>query len=586
MKIFETANFVTKLNQVKHEFEIYLDSSAGETDNPKNKYPINPNSIVNLTIEDSLADWIARGHLTFFYNPESGSIKPSVTQQEINRASQIPNIQNLPPGPAQPFYSFRNDGYDLLRLRIKPILRENPEFPNTTVITDPVHWTLSYLFSIYNVEDIDLPPGAQNQASSYIKCLKVYFWDSWFQKLNSNLIEYSTGLSPFATPEQDVQEGIYSNPGGLLTGRAMKEVINLGLSQNSTQESYTDTTIVDPVLRVNYEPVKDSDWDEGAAKMFYTAPAQSTALDSLMYIHDKHVSSEFYSVASDRSAPRGGIPDIKLHDLSLLVKDRGPTETDVGQFTLKPITSYFQKAGSSSSSPGPYQYEHFFLQAYGRVKDNLPTKTTRAPISNKSNDTVDFKSLKYNTITNYRFVDISALTNTKQFVNSPVYSFDFKNRTFNVEFENNSILTARKFMSEKYIKQLYKRGQNDLEKLFLINSYKDKKDKNIMPQFSLFGDNPAIRQHSGLQRLLYIGLFQNTAINFRTLGLTFREPGRFIGIDRTDGVEEGDFEDKFYGQWFVIDVKHIIETEMYYNDITAIKIHRWQKPFITFPGTI
>jgi hypothetical protein len=155
-----------------------------------------------------------------------------------------------------------------------------------------------------------------------------------------------------------------------------------------------------------------------------------------------------------------------------------------------------------------------------------------------------------------------------------------------MEFANNSVLTAKKFMSEKYIKSLYKKEQNDLEKLFLISLNEDKQNKNIKPQFSLYGDDPIIRQHAGLQRLLYIGLFQNAAINFRTLGLTFREPGRFIGIDRTEGVEEGEFEDKFYGQWFVIDVKHIIETEIYYNEITAIKIHRFQTPFVDFPGTI
>lgn len=579
MEIYNRATFNTKFNQVRHEFEIYLDSSAGESDNPGYKYPINPNAIVNLTIEDTLADWIVRGHLTFFYNPESGtgSINP-VTGNNKDATTGV----NVPE--TQPFFYFRNDGFDLLRIRIKPLLENNSNIPNQINISNPTHWTLSYLFSVYNIEDIDLPPGAQNQTSSYIKCLKIYFWDSWFQKMNTNLIEYSTAQSPKANIESDIQEGKYSNPGTISTGQAMKEIINLGLGQNSTQEGYTDTTFIDPILKFNYEPVKNEDWEDGAAKIFYTAPAQATAFDNLMYIYDKHISNEAYSVSPTQSAPRGGTPDTKLHDFSILVKDRGPSETDIGQFTLKPITSYFNNAGSGLNSPGPYQYEHFFLQAYTDI--NKPTKTPRAPMSKANSDTIDFKALKYNTISNYRFVDISALTNSKQFVTSPVYSFDFKNRTFNVEFKNNSILTARKFMSEKYIKSLYKNSRDELEKLFLINLNKDKNDKDILPQFSLHGDDPTIRQHAGLQRLLYIGLFQNAAINFRTLGLSFREPGRFIGIDRTDGVEEGDFEDKFYGQWFIIDVKHIFETEIYYNDITAIKIHRFQTPNINFLGTL
>ena len=52
------------------------------------------------------------------------------------------------------------------------------------------------------------------------------------------------------------------------------------------------------------------------------------------------------------------------------------------------------------------------------------------------------------------------------------------------------------------------------------------------------------------------------------------------------GVESGDYEDKFYGQWFVINVKHVIESEIYYNDITAIKIHRFEALKPGFVGTL
>ena len=69
------------------------------------------------------------------------------------------------------------------------------------------------------------------------------------------------------------------------------------------------------------------------------------------------------------------------------------------------------------------------------------------------------------------------------------------------------------------------------------------------------------------------------------MGSTNREPGRFIAIDRTEGVEDGDFQNKFFGQWFVINVKHIFESEFYYNDITAIKIHSFDTLKRKFPNT-
>lgn len=581
VEIYERANFQTKFNQVNHEFEIYLDSGFGETD--ENRYPINPNSIVNLTIEDTLADWITRGTLTFFYSPESGvGITDPATGNDRLAQTGVNSVNDL-----RPFYTFRNDGYDLLRIRIKPLLNNESEIPNATIITDPVHWSLSHLFSIYDMEDIDLPPGAQNQASSVNKCLKVYFWDSWYQKMLTNKLEYSTGLSiPTSERELQIQQQVFDNPGVLPTGRIIREIINLSLGQDSSQERYTDTTYIDPVLKFNYEPIKNSEWEDGSSKFFYTAPANTTAFESLMYVYNNHVSEDSYSIPPDSSAPRGGTPDKKLYDFSLLKKEKGPDEYDLGQFTLKSISSYFRKAGSEAKVPGPYQIEHFFLQSYTNVQSQKPTKSLRGPISDNTDSNIDFKSLKYSTISNYRFVDISALTNTTEFVTSPVYSFNFKDRTFNVEFVNNSVLTAREFMSEKYIKNIYKDNKAELEKLFLINLDKEKQSRNVNSNFSLAGDNPIVRQKQGLHKLLYYGLFQNAAINFRTLGLSFREPGRFIAIDKTEGVEEGDFEDKFFGQWFVINVKHIFESEIYYNDITAVKIHRFQELSLNMPGSI
>lgn len=569
----ENATFLTNLNQIKHEFEIYLDTGAGEADNRKR--PINPNSIVNLTIEDSLANWSIRGSLTIFYTQEvEDALYNNSLLQYLNPEST--NIDAI----KSKGYNFRNDGNDLLRIRITPKLNEqNSSDNNILKITNPLHWTLSYLFSVYDVEDIDLPPGAQNQASATLKCLKLYFWDSWYQKLISKVLEYSTGLSKESNALEDIQQGNVSNPGTIYTGQAIKEIITLGLGRDSKQENYNSfsSTDLDPALKITNKPIKEDEdsWDNGAAKIFYTAPMGATAYDSLMYVLDKHISSA--SLPIDPA-------NTPLHDISILVKERGPDPTDIGQLTLKPITSFFKEAGNEPNKPGKYQIEHFFLQSYG---DNTKaSKMLRSPVNDSNSDVIDFTSLKYSTITNYRFVDICALTNTVDFCNKPVYSFDFKNRTFNVEFKNNSVKSARNFMNKQYIEQLYRNPKSDPNDIFLIELNKEKENLNTRPAFSLYGDNPLLRQADGIHKLLYTGLFQNTAINFRALGLTNREPGRFIAIDKTDGVEQGSFEDKFFGQWFVINVRHIIESEIYYNDITAVKIHRFQNKLEEFPGTI
>jgi hypothetical protein len=583
MQILQEFTYDTKYNQTRHEIEIYLDNGAGASDD--RRYPINPNAIVNLTIEDTLADWVVRGHLSFYYNPESNLGAPGQYSDKLGQVNESTGISS----PVQKgFYIFRNDGNDYLRIRIKPNIQDVSNFAaanynNNAVVSDEKHWTISYLFSIYDIEDIDLPPGARNQASSTMKCLKLYFWDSWYQKLITNYPQYSTALSLAANPEADRLSGEYSNQGLINTGLALRELIDLGLSVDTTQENYTGDVsgYTDPSLQIVYNPTAPlgEEWEEGSGKIFYTNPAQINAFDAAEYLLKRHVSN--VSINSNNSESEEGV-----HDFSILIKERGPEPTDVGQLTLKPMSSFFKKAGKSQSAPGEYQIEHFFLQAYGNNPGvDRATKSYRAPISNNSNDTVDFKSLKYNQITNYRFVDISALTNATKFHTTPVHSFDFLNRTFNIDNANNTVTDAREFIAKKYINEIYKGGGNN-EDLFTITLDTDKQKKNVCPALSLYGDSSILRQADGIKKLLYVGVFQNMCINFRALGLTSREPGRFIAIDKIDGVESGAFEDKFYGQWFVINVKRVFETEFFYDDITAIKVHRYNPLPLSFTNTL
>jgi hypothetical protein len=555
MNALETCTFLTKYNQTQHQVEIYLDNGVQQ-------HCINPNSIVNLNIEDTLADWVTKGTISMLYFPE-GTKTNSVNQSTGNRYSAQTGIRV---GDNPGFYIFRNDGRDYLRIKITP--RVDNSVPNSLSISDnSVEWTLSYHFSIYEIEDIDLPPGAQNAASANIKCLKIYFWDSWYQKLNTNILEYSTALSPEADIEGDKTAGIHSNYGMIPTGTALKEII---------QESLKTSDL--PNIKTLVGESKE-EWEDGASRIFYTAPAQTTAFESLMYVYEQHISNVKYN---------------DTNDVSILIKEKGPKASDTGYLTLRPLSYYFKKS-TDGGSPGEWQIEHFFLQSYadvyntGVVNTSPPTKMYKAPLDPGSSSTVDVKSTKYNTITNYRFVDIASVINTGNFCSSPVYSFDFKNRVFNIEFQNNTVLKAREFITQKYIKSLYKKEGSGNE-LFLINIDQDKENKNLTPAFSLYGDisedDTLMRQLPGIQKLLYLGVFQNTCINFRTLGLSHREPGRFIAIDKTEGVESGPFEDKFFGQWFIINVKHIFETEMYYNDITAVKIHRYEDSNLSFPGTI
>jgi hypothetical protein len=171
------------------------------------------------------------------------------------------------------------------------------------------------------------------------------------------------------------------------------------------------------------------------------------------------------------------------------------------------------------------------------------------------------------------------------FCTKPVYSVDISKREFNIQFTGNDIISARKAISKTYISKLYKEGADE-EKLFLPVIHKTKKDLNIFPTFSLNGNNAIARQRNGIHNLIYTGLFQNACICFKVLGLTLRESGTFIGIDRRDGSENNDYNNKLYGQWFVVKVDHLFEAGMYTNIIYAVKLHRHKEADYKFEGVI
>lgn len=528
---------ITRLNEQEYEFEIYLDNSNGV-----NRFKINPSAIVNLNIEDTLADWVVRGSMTIYHSFETIENKP-------DKPGELGDSKNN--------YVFKNDGSDTLYIRLLPRLEKLEEVKAGGLKADRKHWELIYKFAIYDVEDIPAPTGAQNATLTVTKCKKFYFWDRMYQRMISNKMEYSTGLSTH--PSIDSNRAIY-------TGAAMKEILEKALARDGNQ-------FPDLPYTLTLVGGTDNTWDEGASKIFYTAPTNTTAYDSLMYIYSWHVSSTTKQT-TEAGGPRGSRVVGSCNDFSILQKERGPNEGDEGYFTLRSVTDYFLKAGTDK--PGKFQIERFYIQGYTPETPNTNPKI--APISEKQDLQVDTKLGSYSLITQYSFVDISPFINTTDFCSYVVHSFDFNKRTFNIEFEQNSVETAQSFIASKYISNVRTEKSSKKESLFLLNLDDFKLNKrNIKHVYSLHGDQDGIieRQAKGLQKLLQTGLFQNACINFRVPGSTNREPGRFIVIDKQEGVDENTFNYKFYGQWFIINIRHIIESGLYVNDITAVKLHRF-----------
>lgn len=523
----ERATVSYALNNHLYDIELYITNGGSE-------YIIAPTAIVELSFEDSLANWFVQGSLTVFYSNDLAEYLDK--------------------------FVFRNDTEDLLRLRLIPRDLSIKGLPALNTQNKKL-WEINEIFSIYNVEDVTPQDKSNTPAQTLKKFKKFSFWDIRYQILQNKVIEYSTadsnsdkkvvvGDGPFAEYSDESRS--------IPTGIAMDEIIKLAFEGDSILSKTGKDT--------------QSGWEDGQTKIFFTSPASETAYDALMSVYDRHVSNESVGTFA--------------YDYSLLTLER--ENGGIGYFSLEPISKYFDKAGSGESGPGEYQIEHFFLAA--DVKDitgqNKQVGYMRAPLNLTLGDR-DLTFRDYSTITKYEFVDIAAGTNAGAFVNRPVYSFDFKNRIFNVEFSNHN-LEAAENVFKQYVDKLYKDGTfgGGVNNLLIKNTNAPKLSRHsVAPVFSVYGKNeePETRLADGLHGLLYTGLFQNTCINFTVPGITIRQPGRFIGIDRPQGSVDNSFDDKLCGQWFTVNVTHTICNGAYMNNITAIKLHS-HKPAQFFKG--
>jgi hypothetical protein len=73
-------------------------------------------------------------------------------------------------------------------------------------------------------------------------------------------------------------------------------------------------------------------------------------------------------------------------------------------------------------------------------------------------------------------------------------------------------------------------------------------------------------------------LFLNNTINFTAPGLTMRQAGRFISIDRDSSQPSNKFDDKFLGTYFVVEVNHVFRGNVYETEMTCVKPYIFSDP--------
>lgn len=543
--LFDSGNYFTQnYNDLTHIVDLYLDNS-GDFEKPK-RYFINPAAIVNLVINDAVNDWVVDGYMTILYAPEHTEQSKTGQTQSTPTGVDAAATAN---GQVLKEYQFRGDGFDLLRVMIMPETKPGKSGGDVVIDKNFTKWMLSYVFSVYDVEDVQLPSN-YGYINSYMKCLKLKFYDIRHHMLKTTNLEYSSAIPKDSEYVPDFNTEIAKTQGVLYTGEILRDVLNevLAKKENGGCEEF----------RIDKDPKK---WDKGKSQLFYTSPAQYSAQDDIDYVISHHVSEK-----NMEGAPDG----VEFQDMCLFHTERSPTFGKVEEIHLTPLQSFFEKAGKGTA--GEAFKETFFVTA--ATEEGSTTDIPKTPTGGDGTN-VNFQSFKYGQIMSYEFVDMSAIINAEMFRTAPVYSVDIGKREFNIEFKGHDIASMKKMFSKTYIKKLHSGIDGD-EELFLPTIHKSKKEFNIFPTFSTNGNNAFVRQKNGLHQLLYTGLFQNACIRFSVYGSTLRESGTFIGIEKTTGSVDTDYSNKLFGQWFVVSVDHIFESGTYRNVIHAVKLHRFK----------
>lgn len=530
-------------NQTSHLVEIFLDNSGNySTDvnakvdlkEPLNRIYINPSAVLNLQIEDSFLDWNATGSLTFLFAPEAAAQGADDLASGVNPET---NTKGKPT--AVPYsFSFRGDGYDLLRVFVVPVVNKKTETNKDIEIheADPRE-VLSYLFSVKNIQDItEKVPELTNGKGQFMRCYQLEFQDVRHHILETSNLDFSTGFP------------------GLFTGEAIGKLLNQGLS-NELGGGHE-------MLSVNYE--QDKTWDMGSSSIFYTSPAGYSASDDLDYLLAQHVSSTSLTPLSSTITPP------LVNDLSFLVTTEPRVITDIKPLSLRPLKSFFKAATENGNIVSE---ETFVVTTQGAGQQNDPEKQYFGHKQDKVAPTI---IPRLNQILNYSFVDMAAEVNATLMRSSSVHSVSIREGKFRIENKNHNVSFVKDIIGANYISKLINKETKTPANLLIPTLHQSKKYLNKFPTFSLNGDNLTLRQKNVFHQLLYTGLFQNSCICFQVLGFPRRQPGSIISIDYNGGNYLNEHTVRLCGQWFITEISRNIESGVYVDNIYAIKLHKFK----------
>lgn len=470
-------------------------------------YTLNPAVIMQLVLYDCTLEWQLHGYVIVDNRGEGWE-----------RSTE-----------SDGFYQIRGDGRDEILVDVWPGWDPRDQLGQPPDET----WRKRVFGVVYDVEDLP-------SANVHDKKKKIYFWDKQYHLMKERHIEWST-----ATGTRDVE-----NETGKLEFITKPIETPIAHATDDERSMFVGEAIASLLTDAGFGDYIDTqEWELGETKICFTARADWSLYDNLMYLVDRLVS-------------RGDERDIVYFH-----KDRWTQ-----LFQLTPMYKIFERAGSETNSPGELQVEHLFFEAPFEQKDSSPFK---APFSTDySNLNVDIKSADVNIISDYIFDQQGGIDNSLAIVSKPVHSYDAVKNQFQVDAREHEITAVREYVKKHHTSKLL--GDSPVMPLNLSK----KTGVSIAHQFSIkHGHTKEARIERGrvgYRSTVFSNIYLNQCLSVRLPGSSHRQAGKFTGVDRLNQNSDTTYDHQLCGQYWVTDVVHVFQQNKYINDMTMVKINSYK----------
>ena len=478
-------------------------------------------AIEEMVLTDSIYNWWTEGYI--IYNNEK------------DWAERKSDVGDDGAGKEMETWRFRGDGRDFVQIYIDPVREVDPvENQQVTGFNFSVY-TISLFACIYDVEDIP----SNGPKGDVEKSKKIYFRDfrrhSMVEK-NSywNTVDAATRKGNLKTLRLDPSQ-LSNSARSVLTGVAIKDLLETQLNKLGSDIEF-ETDIDDNIT-----------WNNGSSTIFHHAGGNETSADTLEYLLNCHSSDN-----STRQQP------------CILQCSRDD------KWSLLPLEEYYTRSYDKQLNRADGWLSELFLIAGEGTNEqaHIPNKP-RVPqgfdwFFNVYNEDT-------NNISSYEFTEMSYEDHPTS-VN--VHSYDSDTGQFIIQQESGDIQKTKEFFQSVIVDKAYGDPSAGPSAAMVLNKSKIENEAitNIWTSDSSRSTAINVGRNRSIQQMMFLG----NAIRFNCKGMTNRQSGRLIGLDRQSYYEETDYDDKLLGCYFITTVTHKITPAGYNNEIIGVKPYHFK----------